>query len=136
MIFYLLGCHIVQVRLILQPAGFQNAPILVYGDFFKFSNHFVTNDENGNQFFGPQPGIDMFLLERHRRSDGTRVSDVFRLENIQGVADLVPRFGRKIDNRFNANTSLNGDDNLRFNDHFYLNNFATKETFHAILSYQ
>ena len=58
------------------------------------------------------------------------MGDIVRLTDIREVVELVPRFGAKMDDRLNENNSLD------LPDSFYLNNFADKETFHAILSYQ
>ncbi|RDB19398.1 hypothetical protein Hypma_013486 [Hypsizygus marmoreus] len=113
----------------------ENAPVYIYGDFFKFSTQHTSNDTaDGSEVFVPTPGIDMFLLERHRRSNGARVGDVFPLSMISQVVELIPCFGMQIHDGLNCNTSLDGDHG--FGDRFYLNNYATKETFHAILSYQ
>lgn len=84
--------------------------------------------------FIPVPGLDMFLLERHRRSNGARVGDIFPLSTISEAVELTACFGAKIDKGMNSDTSLDGDHGL--GDKYYLNNYDTKETFHAILSYQ
>jgi hypothetical protein len=46
------------------------------------------------------------------------------------IMELVLWFGTKMDNQITCNNSL------KIPDTFYLNNFADKENFHAILSYQ
>ena len=78
----------------------------------------------------PAAGTDMFVLCRHFRNDNTPMHDVILLMSIREIVQLVPVFGAKMDTRFNINTSLN------LVQEFYLNNFANKNTFHAILSYQ
>ena len=105
--------------------------IFLYGKFFKFS-HLHREDVNGVTVFKPAPHLDMFLLHRHNRSSGSRIQmgDVVPLTDVCEVVELVPQYGSKMDSRLNANTSLELAEN------FYLNNFADKETFHAILSYQ
>jgi hypothetical protein len=127
---------VIQVRLILQPVTVEkSAPILLYGDFFKFSpdhiNHDVSND-SGDDIFVPADGIDMFILLRHRRGDGRRMGDIVSLDTVIQVVDLIPQFGTMADRSMTCNTSLDSD----LMEAFYLNHFATKENFHVILSYQ
>lgn len=58
------------------------------------------------------------------------MSDVIPLTRVREIVQLVPVFGEKMDRRFNSATSLD------LAQEFYLNNFANKNTFHAILTYQ
>lgn len=124
----------IQIRLILQPVMVEksSAPILLYGDFFRFSPDNTNVSDNGDDVFVPADGIDMFVLLRHRRGDGRRMGDVVQLDTVIQVVDLVPRFGTVADRSMNCNTSLDSDTG----EAFYLNHFSTKENFHAILSYQ
>jgi hypothetical protein len=109
--------------------GNSNPPIYIYGDFFKFSSlHQEAVD--GVDVFKPAPSIDMFLLHRHLRSNRSRMGDIMQLTDIREVVELVPRFGARMDEQ------LNCDNSLDIPESFYLNNFADKETFHAILTYQ
>lgn len=113
----------------------EGAPVLFYGDLFKFSTlHTTIDSTDGLEVFTPVPGLNMFLLERHRRLNHTRMSDIFPLSLISQAVELVPSFGVAIQKGLNHNTSLDGDHGL--GDQFHLNNYDTKETFHAILSYQ
>jgi len=128
-----LGCRIVQVWIIFTPMPSHPTndlpPVYVYRQFFKIStSHRESLD--GVDFFKPAPHIDMFLLHRHMRSNGQRMGDIMRLMDIREVVELVPWFAAKMDDRLNENNSLD------LPDSFYLNNFADKETFHVILSYQ
>ena len=79
--------------------------------------------------FAPAPHINMFVLIRHLRSNGSHIGDIFRLTDIMEIVELVLQFGAKMDNHITCNNSL------EIPDTFYLN-FADKENFHAILSYQ
>lgn len=106
-----------------------SCPIYFYGEFFKFSPLYRETVE-GVSVFVPRPGIDMFVLEHHNRNNGTRMGDVFPLTAVRELVELAPHFGLKMDTSWNCNNSLNVP------THFYMNNFADKETFHAILSYQ
>jgi len=73
----------------------------------------------------------MFQLHCHFRSDGTtRMGNIIRLTDIREIVELVPVYGSQID------PCLNYNNLLELAGIFYLNNFASKETFHAILSYQ
>lgn len=79
----------------------------------------------------PEPGIDMFLLQRYMRgSSNRRMSDILELTDVRDMAELIPRFGRAMPVDWDCNNSLELCRN------FYLNNFADKDTFHAILTYQ
>lgn len=124
----------IQVRLIFQPVTVEkSAPILLYGDFFRFSpDHTESNNSNGDVFFVPADGIDMFILLRHRRGDGRRMGDIVRLDTVIQVVDLIPQFGAMADRSMTCNTSLDSD----VTEAFHLNHFASKENFHSILSYQ
>jgi hypothetical protein len=64
------------------------------------------------------------------RSNRQRMGDIVQLTDIREIVELIPRFGATMDNL------LNKDSSLDIPDSFHLNNFADKETFHAILSYQ
>jgi len=129
-----MGFKVMQVRLIFSPKGPSNGgdspPVFFYGKYFKFSSQYHT-DVDGVSVFAPAPDVDMFQLHRHFRSDGTtRMGDIIRLTDIREIVELVPVYGSQMDPRLNYNNSL------ELADTFYLNNFASKETFHAILSYQ
>ena len=58
------------------------------------------------------------------------MGDIVRLTDVREVVELVPVYGEKMDPQLNCETSLD------LANLFYINNFASKETFHAILSYQ
>ena len=122
----------IQVRLILQPVTVEKSgPILLYGDFFKFSSDHMSVSNDGDVFV-PADGTDMFILLRHRQGDGRRMGDIVSLNTVIQVVDLIPRFGTIANRSMTCNTSLDSD----LTEAFYLNHFATKENFHAILSYQ
>ena len=87
-------------------------------------------DDNRVEVYVPTPGIDMFLIHRHMRSGGrTCMADIVQLDTVLQVVDLVSKHGQHTDPALNCNNSLEGNS-------FYLNNFANKGNFHAILSYQ
>jgi hypothetical protein len=127
------GYRVVQLWLIFSPVtvltGHLQPPIYIYGQFFKFSNLY-RELVNGVDIFTPMPHIDMFTLNRNTRVNGERMGDIIRLTDIREIIELVPRFGTKMDKQ------LNCDNSVKIPDTFYMNNFADKETFHAILSYQ
>ena len=104
-------------------------PVYLYTEYFKFSSSYKAVVD-GADVFAPAPDIDMFLLHRHVRTNGTRMGDIVCLTDVREVVELVPRFGARMDDGFNC------DNSLELADSFYLNNFADKETFHAILRYQ
>lgn len=104
--------------------------ILFYGECFKFSNRHCERMPDGRTIYTPEPGIDMFVVERHMRANGTRMGDIFELTDVREVLELVPCFGDKMPDGLNCNNSL------EVMNSYYINNFSDKETFHAILSYQ
>jgi len=124
-----------QVKLLFSPilsqgfAGGLQQPVFFYGQSFKFllAHQEVVDRVN---VFKPTPNIDMFLLHRHMRSNRQRIGDIVCLTDIREVVELVLNFGAKMDNKLDCNNSLN------IPNTFHLNNFADKEMFHSILSYQ
>ncbi|KAF9477723.1 hypothetical protein BDN70DRAFT_810175 [Pholiota conissans] len=124
------GDEFVQVRLIFQPVTPQNdGPLLFYGHTFKFISD-PQNRSNDPNLLLPAANIDMFLVQRHRRANQSPMGDIFLLSSIRQQVQLVPQFGQQIPRDVNCNNSMEVYDN------FYLNNFASKEMFHSILSYQ
>ena len=119
---------IVQIHMILKPVdplGQNRYSPCFYGSCFKFS----PNHKKGEELI-PAPMIDMFVLQRHFRSDSqTYMGDIFNLDCVVLPVQLVPRFVSN-DRRLTRDTSLH------LSTSFFLNNFASKENFHAILSYQ
>lgn len=104
--------------------------IYLFGDLFKFAGPTGQTDE-GIQVPMPVKPINMFLLRRHYRSDNiTRMSEIILLTDVLEIIQLVPKFGRKMVLTWDFNNSMT------LANEFYLNNFANKNTFHAILSYQ
>ena len=84
----------IQVRLILQPVTVEkSAPILLYGNFFRFSTDHMIASDNGGDVFVPADGVDMFILLRHRREDGRQMGDIVSLDSVIQVVDLFPQFG-------------------------------------------
>jgi len=129
----MLGYLIVQVKAILQPiteAIHLNQPFL-YVEFFNFSHTSSTVDTIKNlHLVIPVPVTDMFLVQCHLKSDHTHLGDIVPLDSVRQVIQLIPKFGREV------SATMNCDNSLQLACEFYVNNFADKETFHAILSYQ
>jgi hypothetical protein len=122
-----------QVRLILQPilsTSIRPNPILFYGERFQYSPQHILTTLDGGQVYVPEPGIDMFVVSRHLRSNGLRMGDIVEIQNVQQVVQLVPKFGKY------ADAALTKDNSIEIGREYYINSFADKETFHAILSYQ
>ncbi|KAG1877527.1 hypothetical protein F4604DRAFT_1580762, partial [Suillus subluteus] len=122
---------IVQMKAIIQPiteAPHMNQPFL-YVEFFNFSHSsFTTTDDI--HFVTPAPVTDMFLVQRCIRSNRDPSGDIVPLSSVHQVIELIPKFGREVPLSMNCNNSL------QLAREFYVNNFADKETFHTILSYQ
>jgi len=107
------------------PHSRPQSQIFLYTELKFSSAHKV--DIDGVDVFAPAPNINMFLLHHHLRSNGTHMRDIV---DVREVVELVPWYGAKMDKHLNSDTSL------KFTDSFYMNKFADKKTFHAILSYQ
>ncbi|KAG1883457.1 hypothetical protein F4604DRAFT_1677774 [Suillus subluteus] len=122
---------IVQVKAIIQPiteAPHMNQPFL-YVEFFNFSHSsFTTTDDIRS--ITPAPVTDMFSVQCCIRSNRDPSGDIVPLSSVHQVIELIPKFGREVP------LSMNCNNNLQLACEFYVNNFADKETFHAILSYQ
>lgn len=126
-----LGYAVVQVKFIFQPiteAPYLNQPSL-YVEFFNFS-HSLFNTFDDVRIVTPAPVTDMFLVHRRVRSNNTALGDIVPLESVRQVIQLIPKFGQQV------SASMNCDNILQLGREYYVNNFADKETFHAILSYQ
>ncbi|KAI6039085.1 hypothetical protein EDC04DRAFT_2568878 [Pisolithus marmoratus] len=118
-----------ELRAILQPICHSAPPPLIYVEFFNFSNlHYYMVDNI--RVVAPAPKIEMFVVQRRFRSNGRPLGDIIPLDNVRQVIQLIPKFGVK------APREMTCDNCLDVGREFYLNSFADKETFHAILSYQ
>lgn len=85
---------------------------------------------DGIRVAAPAPGLEMFVVRRRLRRDGRRLGDVVRLDDVRQVVQLIPKFGSKVPQNMTC------DNSLELDGEFFLNTFADKETFHAVLSYQ
>ncbi|KAI6014080.1 hypothetical protein PISMIDRAFT_110851 [Pisolithus microcarpus 441] len=120
---------VAQVRVILLPITVPPSPLLLYVDFFNFSNaHFAVVD--GVRVAAPAPKIEMFVVQRRVRNNGQALGDIIHLDDVHQVVQLVPKFGAQ------APPEMTCDNSLEVGREFYVNGFADKEIFHAILSYQ
>lgn len=102
---------------------------LLYTQYFRYAGH---RDENG--ILAEEPNIDMYLLQRHFRSsrlpsgEQIRMGDIVPMDSITQPVELIPVYGKKMDPRFNSNSSLELATN------FYLNNFDDKDFYHSLLT--
>lgn len=108
-----------------------NRQAFIYGDFFRFTGATGSDDQGGKTSL-PVKHINMLSLRQHLRMDvgQTPISEIIALTNVLEIVQLVPRFGAVINKGWNCNNSLAKA------KEFYLNNFANKNTFHAVLTYQ
>lgn len=126
-----------QIRLIFSPPRLHPASgqsndaraIFLYGDFFDFTGP-TGEAEDGTVVPLPRAPIDMFSLRRRLRNGRSPMSDIVRLSDVLEVVQLVPMFGAKM------NAAWDHDSSMGLANDFYLNNFANKNTFHALLTYQ
>ncbi|KAG1908771.1 uncharacterized protein F5891DRAFT_937599 [Suillus fuscotomentosus] len=127
----ILGYLIVQVKAIIQPiteAPHINQPFL-YVKFFNFS-HSSFATINDICFITPAPVTNMFSVQRHVQSNQDLSGDIVPLSSVCQVIELIPKFSQAVPPSMNCNNSW------QLARKFYANNFADKDTFHAILSYQ
>ncbi|KIK16619.1 hypothetical protein PISMIDRAFT_113019 [Pisolithus microcarpus 441] len=116
-------------ELILLPITIPPSPLLLYVDFFNFSNaHFAVVD--GVHVAAPAPKIEMFVVQRHIWNNGQALGDIIHLDDVHQVVQLIPKFSAQ------APPEMTCDNSLEVGHEFYVNGFADKEIFHAILSYQ
>jgi hypothetical protein len=123
---------VMQVRIVFKPVADNNLnhPCLFYGEYFQYSHRHIETGPDGEDIYVPEPGIDMFVVHRHMRSNGIRMGDVLPIQHLQQMVQLVPKFGAIADAAFTKDNSMDiGGD-------YYVNNFDDRETYHAILSYQ
>ncbi|KAI9458070.1 hypothetical protein HD554DRAFT_2029733, partial [Boletus coccyginus] len=127
--YMLLGYLVAQVRAILEPITDPPSSPLLYVEFFNFSNaHFVVVD--GIRVTAPAPDLEMFLVRRRLRSNGQRLGDIIPFDDVRQVIQLIPKFGSAVP------PNMTCDNSLELGGEFYVNSFADKETFHAILNIQ
>ncbi|KAH0825928.1 hypothetical protein J3R83DRAFT_7607 [Lanmaoa asiatica] len=120
---------VAQVRAILQPQTKPPSDPLLYVQFFSFSPSHIQG-LNGIRVVTPAPHVEMFLVRRRIRNDGQFLGDIVYLNDVRQVVQLVPKFGSRVPENMTC------DNSLEIGGEFYVNSFADKETFHAILSYQ
>ncbi|KAI6034829.1 hypothetical protein F5J12DRAFT_698565, partial [Pisolithus orientalis] len=118
---------VAQVQVILQPITNPASPPLLYIEFFNFSNmHYAIIDNIC--VVSPAPKIKMFLVQHCLQSNAKPLGDIIPLDNVQQVVQLVPKFSDK------SPRNMTCDNCLDMGHKFYINSFADKETFHAVLS--
>lgn len=127
--YILLEYLVAQVQAILQPDTNLPCSSLLYVDFFNFLNqHYVVVDSI--HVPAPTPDLEMFIMHGQRRSDGQYLGNIVLLDNVCQVVQLIPKFGAR------ALLNMTCNNSLEIVKEFYVNSFADKEMFHAILSYQ
>src|SRR6266487_2773033 len=80
-----------QVRIIFEPIFSQPSlrSLLFYGEYFQYSQRNIEHSPDGERTVIPEPGIDMFSVTRHFRSNHARMGNVVCLQNVQQVVQLV-----------------------------------------------
>ncbi|KAN0078155.1 hypothetical protein V8E55_010212 [Tylopilus felleus] len=118
---------VAQVQAILQPITDPPTPPLLYIQYFNFA-HF--EDIGGRRVAVPSPHIEMFSVCCRFWSGNRFMGDIVHLDDVCQVIQLAPKFGPTVP------PAMTCDNSLEVVTDFYVNSFADKETFHAILSYQ
>jgi hypothetical protein len=69
----------------------------------------------------------MWVLQRSRRENNSRLGDVIEIRQILTAAEVAPRFGKK------AIPHLTSGNALALSKTFYLNHYCDKEVFYMLL---
>ncbi|KAI6098385.1 hypothetical protein EDD16DRAFT_1451732, partial [Pisolithus croceorrhizus] len=94
---------------------------------FNFSNvHLAVT--GGTHIIVPTPKIEMFVIQQCVQATGQWLGDIIHLDGVHQVVQLVPRFGAQMP------PGMTCDNCLETGQEFYINIFADKEVFHAVLS--
>lgn len=108
------------------------APVLIYVQYFAFAPKTSTqalakshrNADSPSKL--TEPGINMYRLQRHKRSDGSIKGDIFPVSTIWQAVQLVPEFGKKADRRLTTNNVMDRP------QYWYLNSFSDKEIYKSV----
>jgi hypothetical protein len=114
------GYRVAQVRMLFQV----NLPCRheKHGVFFALIHWFTL------QLAKPENSIDMYVVKRLTRTDGSPFEDVIEVTSIERIIQLIPRFA--------SNTAdleeYTPDHLMESCDRFLINSFADKETYAAV----
>ncbi|KAI5982061.1 hypothetical protein EDD15DRAFT_2378525 [Pisolithus albus] len=119
------GHAIVHVRLIM-------CPVLPRGSsgVNRFSDRFLIYAQRfdivpqGNSSVERTTGLH--VLKKAMRASGSELGEVFPLDQLRSYAHVVPRFGRKADNRLTSTNCIHSSPS------FFLNKYFEKDFFYAI----
>lgn len=105
----------------------RECPILIFVERFHFD---VSHGHILDGVCVPEDHNELFLVHHCYNQDRQPLMHILQLSNVQHLVQLVPTFHTAVTGDITADTSLH------LYDDFYLNSYFSKETFHAILSYQ
>lgn len=74
----------------------------------------------------PDPVTSMYVVKHATWANGTPIGGIVPLHEIRALANLVPRFGDKADQRLTTANSLT------YSTEFWLNKYFDKEIFYAL----
>lgn len=74
----------------------------------------------------PESASSLYVLKRARRADNSLLGDIVPINQLRGLASLIPRFGEK------ADPHLNKTNSLFYTNEFWLNKYFNKEMFFAL----
>ncbi|KAI5994462.1 hypothetical protein EDD15DRAFT_2366590 [Pisolithus albus] len=118
------GHTVVQVRLIMCPAAPRGSNGINHfsSRFLMYAQRFDIVPQ-GNSSVERTTGLH--VLKRATRASGSELGEIFPLDQLRSYAHIVPRFGRKADNR------LTSDNCIHSSQSFFLNRYFDKDFFYA-----
>ncbi|KAI9570110.1 hypothetical protein HD554DRAFT_2246976 [Boletus coccyginus] len=122
------GHAIVNVRLIMCPAtpkgcggvGPHSDRFLMYAQRLDILPQGNRNGSTAERTTG------LHVLKRATRASGSLLGEVFPVDQLRSYAHIVPRFGRKADNRLSSTNCIHSSQS------FFLNTYFDKDFFYAI----
>ena len=99
--------------------------------FLAYVQHFDIIPQVNPKFssragFFPEPACSLFALRCATRADGAPLGGIIPLTQICAFADLIPRFGSKVDVWLTMQTSI------AYSTEFWLNKYFDKESYFTL----
>ncbi|KAI6022462.1 hypothetical protein BKA83DRAFT_4464045 [Pisolithus microcarpus] len=118
------GHTVVQVRLIMCPAAPRGSNGINHfsSRFLMYAQRFDIVPQGNSSV---ERTMGLHVLKRATCASGSELEEIFPLDQLRSYAHIVPRFGRKADNR------LTSDNCIHSSQSFFLNRYFDKDFFYA-----